>query len=101
MYELNIFIDDFAIKASELDEHGTYVFRNNLKHLCLAALPETVHSLNGALIDFIMSEDREMSEEVCEIILQLNAKDINFLLLIKNHFEKTTIYNLMQLERNI
>ena len=57
--------------------------RNNLKFLCLSALPETVDSFNRALIEIIMSDQPTMAEYACEIIKQLNADDISLLKNIK------------------
>ncbi|KPU46020.1 hypothetical protein OXPF_05000 [Oxobacter pfennigii] len=58
----NIEIEIFKLKLNRLDEHGTYVVRNNLKHLCLSALPETVDTFNLAMIDYIMNEEQAMTE---------------------------------------
>ena len=67
------------IKLIAENEHKYYVTRNNLKHLCLSALPETVDALNTAIIEIIMSDKYDMAEHACEIIQQFNAKDITFL----------------------
>ena len=85
-----IAIEDFTEKlyALEADEHKYFVVRNNLKHLCTSALPETVDSLNKALIEIIMSENPSMAEYACEIIRQLNADDILLLKLIKQYRER-------------
>lgn len=83
----NIEIEDLVTKINSLDEHGLYVVRNNLKYLCLSALPETVDAFNEALIDYIMSEEQGMAEEACEIIRQFNANDINLLNKVKSYLK--------------
>lgn len=84
IYQQHIDITDFKKKLVGVtdDEHKFYAVRNNLKHMLLSALPETVDALNKALIELVMSENYDMSEHVCEIIQQLNADDIYFLKLI-------------------
>ena len=88
--EFGITIDAFTEKlyALESDEHKYFVVRNNLKHLCTSALPETVDALNKALIEIVMSENPSMAEYACEIIRQLNADDILLLKLIKQYRER-------------
>lgn len=80
---LDILMSDFIERIYRLEEneHKYYVVRNNLKFICLSALPETVDALNKALIEIIMKDDITMAEYACEIIKQLNADDI---LLLKN-----------------
>ena len=82
---LDILMSDFTERLYQLekDEHKYYVVRNNLKFLCLSALPETVDSFNRALIEIIMSDQPTMAEYACEIIKQLNADDISLLKYIK------------------
>lgn len=82
---LDILMSDFTERLYQLekDEHKYYVVRNNLKYLCLSALPETVDSFNRALIEIIMSDQPTMAEYACEIIKQLNADDISLLRNIK------------------
>ena len=82
---LDILMSDFTERLYQLekDEHKYYVVRNNLKFLCLSALPETVDSSNRALIEIIMSDQPTMAEYACEIIKQLNADDISLLKNIK------------------
>lgn len=84
---LGIRVSDFADKmyALENDEHKYFVVRNNLKFLCLSALPETVDAFNRALIDLIMTENPSMAEYACEIIKQLNADDIYLLKTIREY----------------
>ncbi len=73
-----------------MNEHQIYVLRNNLKHLCISALPETVDAFIKALIDTIVGEKQEMSEEICEIIRQFNANDIELLKIIKDYLANGT-----------
>lgn len=79
-----ISIDDFANHISRLEEHSQYVVRNNVKHLCLSAQPETTDALNKAIIDLIMNEPYGLPEYACEILQQCNSSDIILLKLIKN-----------------
>lgn len=76
-------IESFAERISKLEEHEQYVLRNNIKHLCLAAQPETTDMLNKAIVDCIMSESFGLAEHACEILQQCNSDDIILLKLIK------------------
>lgn len=83
----DILLSDFTERLYDLenDEHKYYIVRNNLKHLCLSALPETVDAFNKALIEIVMSEQPTMAEYACEMIKQLNADDISLLKSIKEY----------------
>ncbi len=83
--EHDIGISEFVEKVKSLDEHNSYALRNNLKHLCLSALPETVDLLNEAMIELVMSENHSLPELCCEVIRQLNANDVELLNNILNH----------------
>ena len=76
-------LEEFATKVSELDEHGQYVVRNAVKHVCLSAQPEVVDTINKTIIDLIMREPYGLHEHVCEILQQCNADDIMLLKYIK------------------
>lgn len=80
----NIRIEDFAQRISELTEHERYVVRNNIRHLCLSAQPETTDMLNKAIIEYIMNESFGLAEHACEILQQCNSDDIFFLKFVKN-----------------
>lgn len=82
----DIAMDEFKQRLYTLedDEHKYYVVRNNIKFLCLNALPETVDSFNKALIDTIMQDDYTMAEYATEIIKQLNSDDIATLKLLRD-----------------
>jgi len=79
--DLGIKMDDFIerLRSVEDDEHKYFVVRNNIKHLCLSALPETVDMFNKALIEVIMKDEYGMAEYATEIIKQLNSEDIAIL----------------------
>ena len=83
--EQSITIDDLRDKINSLDEHSQYVFRNNIKHLCLSALPETTDAFINCLIAYLVDENQQMDEEICEIICSCNANDIRLLQLIKQY----------------
>lgn len=83
-------IEKLQDKIKSMNEHQIYVLRNNLKHLCISALPETVDAFIKALIDTIVGENQEMSEEICEIIRQFNANDISLLKIIKDYLANGT-----------
>ncbi len=85
-----ITIEEFRDRIDKLDEHSQYVFRNNVKHLCLSALPETTEALISCLIAYIMEDARDMDEEICEIICSCNANDIILLKLIKQYISEGT-----------
>lgn len=71
-----------------LNEHSQYVFRNNIKHLCLNALPETTEALIDCLISYLINEKQDMDEEVCEIICSCNANDIELFRVIKQYMKE-------------
>lgn len=71
-----------------MNEHEQYVFRNNVKHLCLSTLPETTGVLIDCLISYLMNEKQDMDEELCEIVYSCNANDIELLRVIKQYMEK-------------
>ena len=52
--EQTVSVDRLQERLECLDEHGRYVFRNNLKHLCLTALPETTGTLINSMIAYLM-----------------------------------------------
>lgn len=88
------------------DEHKFYAVRNNLKHMLISALPETIDSFNKALIELIMTDNYDMAEYACEIIQQLNADDINFLKLTcsfkkdgKRNHQQEMIQQAQQIEK--
>ena len=85
--ENGIEIRNFSDKLNSLNEHQAYVVRNNLKFLCVSAIPETVNEFNQAFINYVMHEEQSIYEELCEIIRQLNANDINCLKKIKTILE--------------
>lgn len=97
-------LEKFAAKVSELDEHGQYVVRNAVKHVCLSAQPEVVDTINRAIIDLIMREPYGLPEHVCEILQQCNADDIKLLKYIKYfqvNGEKSTYHEKLKiLERD-
>ncbi|QNK40966.1 hypothetical protein [Caproicibacter fermentans] len=84
IYQQHINIKDFQDRLLGLatDEHKYYAVRNNLKHMFLSALPETIDAFKKALIELVMTDNYSMPEHACEIIQQLNADDIYFMELI-------------------
>ena len=85
--DMGISLEEISDKiyALEDNEHKYYVVRNNLKHLCLTALPETVDSFNRALVEVIIKDEPTMAEYACEILQDLNADDIMLLQNIKRY----------------
>lgn len=81
--ELEIGHEEFVYSVNELSYHDKYAFRNFLKSYCLETLPEVTDAMIYALIDFAMDKKSGIREEVCEILRQLNAIDINCLKKIK------------------
>lgn len=90
LQELGISIDSFREGVDKLEEHDQYVARNNIKHLCVSALPEVTDMLIDSIIDYIMNDEQphEMQEEILEILRDFNANDIQLMGLIKNYREK-------------
>ena len=81
-------IYDFKNKISELSEHDKYVVSNNLYNVLLTCIPETVDIYISVLVDYVMSNENNKHDELCEIICQLNKSDLTLLQLIKEYQEK-------------
>lgn len=81
--ELEIDHERFIDSVNELSYHDKYAFRNFLKSYCLEALPEVTDAMIYALIDFAMDQKSGIREEVCEILRQFNAIDIECMRRIK------------------
>ncbi len=88
MEEQEIAIQELQNNIDLLKEHAQYVFRNNIKHLCLEALPETTELLIDCLISYLMNDKQDMDEELCEIVCSFNANDIELLKIIKQYMEE-------------
>lgn len=81
--ELEIDREQFINSVNELSYHDKYAFRNFLKSYCLETLPEVTDAMIYALIDFAMDQKSGIREEVCEILKQINAIDIECMRRIK------------------
>lgn len=81
--ELEIGHEEFVYSVNELSYHDKYAFRNFLKSYCLETLPEVTDAMIYALIDFAMDKKSGIREEVCEILKQFNAIDIECMRRIK------------------
>lgn len=81
--ELGIQREQFVNSVNELNCHDKYAFRNFLKSYCLETLPEVTDAMIYALIDFAMDQKSGIREEVCEILRQFNAIDIECMRKIK------------------
>lgn len=86
--EQSITIESLKNRINALDEHSQYVLRNNIKHLCSSALPETTETLINCLISYLMKENQDMDEEICEIVCSCNANDIQLLQFIKEYIDE-------------
>ena len=81
--ELEIGRDQFIKSVNELSYHDKYAFRNFLKSYCLETLPEVTDAMIYALIDYAMEQKLGIREEVCEMLRQFNAIDIECMKRIK------------------
>ena len=81
--ELEIDREQFINSVNELSYHDKYAFRNFLKSYCLETLPEVTDAMIYALIDFAIDQKSGIREEVCEILRQFNAIDIECMKRIK------------------
>lgn len=81
--ELEISHEQFINSVDSLSYHDKYAFRNFLKSYCLETLPEVTDAMIYALIDFAMDQKSGIREEVCEILKQFNAIDIEGMRRIK------------------
>lgn len=77
--ELGIELAEFKQNVEKLDEHNQFVLRRHVKSYCVEALPETIEMRALAMIDFVMSEEHDFPEEICEIVEQLNRTDLEVL----------------------
>lgn len=81
--ELEIGHEQFVYSVDELSYHDKYAFRNFIKSYCLEILPEVMDTMIYALIDFAIDKKSGIKEEVCEILRQFNAIDIECMRRIK------------------
>jgi len=81
--ELEIDCEQFIDSVNKLNYHDKYAFRNFLKAYCLGTLPEVTDAMIYALIDFAIDRKSGIREEVCEILKQFNAIDIECMRRIK------------------
>lgn len=81
--ELEITREKFIDSINALNYHDKYAFRNFLKSYCLEVLPEVTDAMIYALIDFAMDKKTGIMEEICEILKQFNANDIDCMKKIK------------------
>ena len=81
--ELEISQEQFINSVNGLSYHDKYAFRNFMKSYCLETLPEVTDAMIYALIDFAMDQKLGIREEVCEILKQFNAIDIESMRKIK------------------
>ncbi len=81
--KLEIGQEQFINSVNKLSDHDKYAFRNFLKSYCLETLPEVTDAMIYALIDFAMDQKSGIREEVCEILKQFNAIDIECMRRIK------------------
>lgn len=72
-------VEEFKQSVENLDEHNQFVLRRYVKDYCLAALPETIQMRILAIIEFVMSQEHDFSEEICEITAELNRTDLEVL----------------------
>lgn len=82
--ELEISHEKFTELVNGLNYHDKYAFRNFLKSYCLETLPEVTDAMIYALIDFAIDKKSGIKEEVCEILKQFNAIDIECMRKIKS-----------------
>lgn len=82
--KLGISQEQFINSVNKLNYHDKYVFRNFLKSYCLETLPEVTDVMIHALIDFAMNQKSGIREEVCEILKQFNAIDVECMRRIKS-----------------
>jgi len=80
--------ESFLRELTNLSEHRYFTFRTNLKFLLTTALPEITDSFISALIESVVGGQQNMAEEICEILRQLNANDIETLKMLKGNVEK-------------
>lgn len=94
-------VDEFKRQISKLCDHDRYVVSNNLNKILIDSIPEIVDVYISLFIEMIMNENqRTQYEELCEIISQLNANDINTLSMIKDYIQNGSreFYELNKIE---
>lgn len=94
-------VDEFKRQVSKLCDHDRYVVSNNLNKILIDSIPEIVDVYISLFIEMIMNENqRTQYEELCEIISQLNANDINTLSMIKDYIQNGSreFYELNKIE---
>lgn len=96
--DLGIEKEFFKESLNSLDHHNRYAFRKFLKHYCLETLPEVTDAMIYSMIDFATSQEKGINEEVCEILQQFNAIDIECMKRIKDILEDDEITQKRQIE---
>lgn len=94
-------VGEFKRQISKLCDHDRYVVSNNLNKILIDSIPEIVDVYISLFIEMIMNENqRTQYEELCEIISQLNANDINTLSMIKDYIQNGSrkFYELNKIE---
>ena len=78
---------DFKDKISKLSEHKKYFSTGTLENIIKNCIPETVDIYISLFIDYIMREECDIEEELCEILSSLNKHDLELLKMIKDYLD--------------
>lgn len=76
---MGIELEEFKQNVENLDEHNQFVLRRHVKDYCLSALPETIEMRILSMVEFVMAEEHDFAEEICEIVSELNRTDLEVL----------------------
>lgn len=78
---------DFKDKISNFSDHKKYFSTSVLENIIKNCIPETVDIYISLFIDYIMQEECEVEEELCEIISSLNKHDLDLIKYIKKYLK--------------
>ncbi|PHU34404.1 hypothetical protein [Pseudobutyrivibrio ruminis] len=76
-------IESLQEKVNDLEEHSYYALRNNIRYFCSSSYPEVAAVYSKCIVDYLLKQDHEMEEEICEILQQCNSNDIQLMHLVK------------------
>ncbi len=83
IHRRDIEIDRLKEIITELDENAQFVLRNNIKYFCLSALPDTTDAYCKCIVTYLLEDNHDMEEELCELLQQCNSNDVHLLQMIK------------------
>ncbi|NEX02328.1 hypothetical protein SAMN04487829_1954 [Pseudobutyrivibrio sp. NOR37] len=79
----DVMLESLQNRIDELEEHSYYVLRNNIRCFCSSSYPEVAEIYSKCIVDYLINQNHDMEEEICEILQQCNSNDIQLMNLVK------------------